>query len=123
MSADASTPTTAAPRAAICSVSVPSPHPTSRMRSPGCGSRRSTSGAPSAGTNAAWCAYCSAHHVWAPALLGFVEDTPDFPLLTVRDVERSIRRLRDAIGPRDCLVRLHQRILARKAVREHLELP
>src|SRR5579871_6781420 len=122
MSADASMPTTAAPRAAIWRVSVPSPHPRSSTRSPGRGSRRSTSGAPSAGTNAAWCAYCVAHHVCASALLGFVEDTPDLSFLAVGDVQRSVRRLRHAVSACDRLVRLHQRIFAREAGREHFEL-
>jgi hypothetical protein len=54
MAGDASTPTAAAPRCAICSVSTPSPQPRSRIRSPGFGSSRSMSGAPSAGTKAAW---------------------------------------------------------------------
>src|SRR5215470_8534697 len=51
-----------------------------------------------------------------------IEDAPDCALLAVRDVERSIRCLRNAVGPCDGFGRAHERILARETVREDLKL-
>ena len=56
MSSSISVPSTDAPAATSFSVSTPSPQPRSRMRSPGCGLSNASTGAPSAGTNAACCA-------------------------------------------------------------------
>src|SRR5581483_8958603 len=55
--------------------------------------------------------------------LAFVEDTPNLALLAVGDVERSVRRLCNAVRARDRLVWLHQRVLAREAGGEDLERP
>ena len=52
ISGELSIPNTVAPRATIFFVSVPSPQPTSRMRSPGCGSSKSSAAPPSSATNA-----------------------------------------------------------------------
>ena len=52
ISGELSTPSTIAPRSMIFLVSVPSPQPTSRMRSPGCGSSKSRAAPPSSATKA-----------------------------------------------------------------------
>jgi hypothetical protein len=49
-------PITRAPASAIARVSTPSPQPTSRISSPGCGASKASAAAPSAGTKAAFCA-------------------------------------------------------------------
>jgi hypothetical protein len=56
MSGELSIPTTRAPAAAIRSVNAPSPQPTSRISSPGCGASICSTASPSAGTKAAFLA-------------------------------------------------------------------
>src|SRR5262249_39742641 len=58
-----SSPTTRQPTSAIFFVSTPSPQPTSRMLSPGCGARSSNTGAPRSVTKRAFLAYPSAFQV------------------------------------------------------------
>src|SRR5436190_4942554 len=50
-----------------------------------------------------------------------VDDAPDSALLAVTDVQRAVRRLRDAVGPIDRVARVEQRLLAGEALREHFE--
>src|SRR6185503_1307131 len=50
-----------------------------------------------------------------------IDDPPDPALLAVADIERAVRRLRDAVGPIDGVARIEQRLLAGEALREHFE--
>src|SRR6476661_1626844 len=57
-----------------------------------------------------------------PPFLFPIHDAPDLALLAVRDEERSVRSLRDAVGARNRFVGVHQRLFAGEALREDLEV-
>src|SRR6185436_17519565 len=50
-----------------------------------------------------------------------VDDAPDSALLAVADIQRAVRRLRDAVGPVERVARIQQRLLAGETLSEHFE--
>src|SRR5665213_3152282 len=52
-----------------------------------------------------------------------IEDTPDLSFLAVRNIDRSVRRLSDAIGTCNCIRWVHQRVVALESVSEDLIFP
>src|SRR5262249_4924967 len=58
----------------------------------------------------------------APLLPAAIKNVPDFPSLAVGNEDRAVRRLCDAIGPRQRLRRVYQRILPGESAGKDLEL-
>jgi HEAT repeat protein len=55
-------------------------------------------------------------------LLSAIVHVPDLALLAVSNVQRTVRGFSDSIGPRDCVVGIHEGRLPGKTAREYLEV-